>query len=79
MSDNGSQIFAVGGRRPRGRPRSTVTKERRTLYVPTTYLERLDALAARHGISRNRAFCAVLDLALRVPVPAAPSASIRKA
>lgn len=65
MSDE-LQLLIVGGR-PRGRPRSTQPMERRTFYVPTAYLDRIDRLALKHGVSANKALCAVVDMALRMP------------
>lgn len=64
------QIVAVGGaRRRRGRPASTAAtrKERRTFYLPTTYLDRIDRLALKHGVSSNEALRRVVELALRTP------------
>jgi hypothetical protein len=62
-------LLVVGGRR-RGRPPATVPKERRTFYVPTAYLDRIDRMALKHGLSSNEALCKVVDLALRMrPIP----------
>jgi hypothetical protein len=59
------QLFSMPRRR--GRPRSTRTHERRTFYLETGYLDRLDRLALRHGVSTNEALRRVVDLALRMP------------
>jgi hypothetical protein len=62
-------LLVVGGRR-RGRPPATVPKERRTFYVPTANLDRIDRMALKHGLSSNEALCKVVDLALRMrPIP----------
>ena len=64
MSD--PQMLAVGGRR-RGRPKATDAKAHRTFYLPTTYLDRIDKLALKHGVSASEALRAVVDVALRMP------------
>jgi hypothetical protein len=60
------QLIIVGGKK-RGRPPATVPKERRTFYVPPAYLDRIDRLALKHGLSSNEALCKVVDMALRMP------------
>lgn len=59
-------LLVVGGKR-RGRPRATEPKAQRTIYAPTAYLDRLDQLALKHGMSVNKVLCQVLQKALDMP------------
>lgn len=65
MSD--PQILIVGGTRPRGRPKPLEPMEQRSFYLPASYMQRIDRLALKHGISTNEAMRKVVDLALRMP------------
>ena len=65
-------LLVVGGRR-RGRPPASVPKERRTLYAPTAYLDRIDQLALKHGVSYNTVLCRVLQKALDMPAISEPN------
>jgi hypothetical protein len=67
------QMMAVGTSRRRGRPQSSVPKEHRTFYLPTDYLDRIDRLAMRHGVSSSEALRKVVELAMRMPAITEPN------
>lgn len=65
MSDE-PRIMVVGGANRGGRPTAAVKKSHRTFYLPTAYIDRIDQMALRAGVSSNEQLKEILDLALRM-------------
>lgn len=64
MSEVTSDSLMIAGARRRGRPPVAEKRKPVTALVPPAYLDRLDRLALKHGVSVSRVVCRLIQQSL---------------